>query len=106
MPYDAETPDTTTPAGEQRQPIAPQPESITMLPSEIEALTGYRQAGKQLEELLRQGFWRARIRPVTGGVLLEREHYRAVCAGVDGSRPQPKLKAPQLCPVQPPKGRR
>lgn len=106
MPHDGETPAHDIAGGGQRQPVAPQPESIIMLPDELVELTGYRQAGKQLEELRRQGFWRARIRPVTGGVLLERDHYRAVCAGVDGSRPQPKLRTPQLRPVQPAKGRR
>ncbi|WP_231385094.1 DUF4224 domain-containing protein [Rubrivivax gelatinosus] len=56
---------------------------------EIAALTGYSQPAKQVEELRRQGFWRAR-RNVLGVVVLERAHYEAVCRGqpVDGPRPQ------------------
>jgi hypothetical protein len=46
----------------------------------IEAMTGYKQPGKQVDELRRQGFWRAR-RSLTGAVILERAHYEAVCRG-------------------------
>lgn len=48
--------------------------------AEIEAVTGYRQPCKQLAELVRQGFHRAR-RNRLGQVVLERGHYDAVVAG-------------------------
>lgn len=62
---------------------------------QIEQITGYRQAAKQVAELQRQGFWRAR-RNVMGVVVLERSHYDAVCAGQDKAPPAPKLRAPTL----------
>lgn len=46
----------------------------------IEKMTGYQIVSKQLEELHRQGFWRARINRA-GVVVLEQAHYQAVCAG-------------------------
>lgn len=48
--------------------------------AEIEAVTGYRQPSRQLAELRRQGFLRAR-RNRLGEVVLERGHYDAVVAG-------------------------
>lgn len=48
--------------------------------AEISEITGYVQPCKQVEELKRQGFWRARRNPA-GAVVLERAHYEAVCAG-------------------------
>lgn len=61
-------------------------------------LTGYRQPAKQLAELHRQGFWRARRCPVTGHVILERPHYDAVSRGSDQtpSIDRPKLHRPTL----------
>ncbi|WP_083440982.1 DUF4224 domain-containing protein [Aquincola tertiaricarbonis] len=53
---------------------------ITLTEEELVALTGYKVAAKQLRELQRAGFTRARIGS-TGRVILERDHYRAVCAG-------------------------
>ena len=51
---------------------------------ELQDITGgYSQAAKQLEELHRQGFWRARRSRLHGAVILERAHYEAVCAGRD-----------------------
>lgn len=50
---------------------------------EIRYITGYVQPSRQLEELRRQGFWRAR-RDRLGQVILERAHYQAVCAGMAG----------------------
>ena len=67
--------------------------SIVFTEAELRALTRYAMPGKQLAELHRQGFWRARMGRV-GGVVLERAHYEAVCAG------QQVAKAPQ---VRPPK---
>lgn len=69
--------------------------SLILSSAEIEALTGYRLASCQLEELRRQGFHRARRNPA-GHVVLERAHYQAVCAGQDGAQPpadQPMLKS-------------
>ena len=62
-------------------------------------LTGYRQPSKQLTELHRQGFWRARRCRATGAVILERPHYDAVCRGGDTKPPEaprPKLRTPTL----------
>jgi hypothetical protein len=70
---------------------------LTLSPDELQAITGYAQPAKQVEELRRQGFWRAR-RNMAGSVVLERRHYEAVCAGAthqpadDG----PRLRAPTL----------
>ncbi|MDM0116870.1 hypothetical protein QTI66_32610 [Variovorax sp. J22R133] len=50
-------------------------------PAELRLLTGYRRASEQLDELRRQGFYRARRSPTTGAIILERPHYEAVCAG-------------------------
>ncbi len=50
-----------------------------MSPAEIEAITQYRIPTMQLNELRRQGFFRARMG--RRGVVLERGHYNAVVAG-------------------------
>lgn len=62
---------------------------------DLEALTGYRRAAEQLQELHRQGFTRARRSPVTGAVILERAHYLAVCAG-QLQQARPRVHKPQL----------
>ena len=71
-------------------------EALLLTPEEILALTGYRQPAAQLAELRRQGFQRARRNPA-GTVVLERDHYVAVCAGQYGVSPsgeeQPKLRS-------------
>lgn len=69
--------------------------SITLTPAEIEGITGYRRGAEQLDELRRQGFYRAR-RDRLGRVVLERAHYDAVCS--DRTRPEaaPKLHTPTL----------
>lgn len=69
--------------------------AITVTDSELEALTGYKDPGCQLRELLRQGFYRARRSPRTGQVILERAHYDAVCAGAKATE-TPKVRAPTL----------
>lgn len=49
---------------------------------QIVAITGgYKRPSDQLQELHKQGFFRARISRLTGRVVLEREHYVAVCRG-------------------------
>ena len=70
-------------------------QTIALSIQEIEQITGYKRAVDQLMELHRHGFYRARRSPTTGNIILEREHYIAVCAG---SRPTnaPKVRAPQL----------
>lgn len=71
--------------------------TVTLSPDEIQQLTGYRQPGKQLQELLRRGFYRARRSRVTGEVILERPHYDAVSAGstAEPSADRPKVRTPQ-----------
>jgi hypothetical protein len=61
---------------------------------EIVDLTEYDQPARQLAELHRQGFFRARIGR-TGRVVLERAHYEAVCRGM-ASTPErkPRVRAP------------
>lgn len=64
-------------------------QTITLTPAELEHLTGYKQPTQQLNVLHRRGFHRA-FMARTGGVVLERAHYDAVCRGQQGStQPQP-----------------
>lgn len=53
--------------------------AITLQPEELEQLTGYEQATKQLDVLHKRGFPRAVIG--RHGLVLERAHYEAVCRG-------------------------
>lgn len=72
--------------------------SLCLSPDELFDITGYKMPSCQLTELRKQGFHRAR-RNALGAVVLEREHYRAVCAGQDQARPvanQPTLRQPRL----------
>lgn len=54
--------------------------AITLSPDEIEALTGYANATKQLQVLHRRGFLRAYINR-KGMVVVNRTHYEAVTRG-------------------------
>lgn len=63
--------------------------------AELEAVTGYRQPSRQLAELRRQGFVRAR-RNRLGDVVLERGHYDAIVAGRSGAPAAPKARPPVL----------
>jgi hypothetical protein len=54
--------------------------SITLSQAELEAITGYQQATKQLRVLHARGFLRAYISR-KGEVVLERTHYEAVTKG-------------------------
>lgn len=54
--------------------------NIILTAEELQSLTGYKQSSSQLKALLRMGFYRARLSRV-GGVVLERDHYQAVCQG-------------------------
>jgi hypothetical protein len=61
----------------------------------VQASGGHTQPRRQLTELHRRGFWRARLN-MKGRVDLERTHYEAVCRGAlppnevrrDTARPQ------------------
>lgn len=67
---------------------------LVLSEGELVKLTGYHQPSKQLAELHRLGFTRAR-RGRLGNVILERVHYEAVCRGLtQPSRPQ--VKPPRL----------
>jgi len=70
--------------------------SLLLSEPELRAVTGYVQPARQLEELRRQGFYRAR-RDRMGRVILERGHYDAVIAGerapANDSRAQPRVRA-------------
>lgn len=61
---------------------------ITLSAAEIEALTGYEVATKQLNVLRERGFVRAFIG--RNGVVLERSHYEAVTRGEFGRAPAAK----------------
>ena len=54
--------------------------SVALTAEELQKLTGYKLASKQLKELHRQGFHRARLGRA-GKVVLERAHFEAVCRG-------------------------
>jgi hypothetical protein len=69
--------------------------AATLSAQEVAQVTGYKRPADQLEELHRQGFYRARRSPTTGAIILEREHYTAVCAG-SRTENTPKLRTPQL----------
>lgn len=54
--------------------------TVTLAPDELEDITGYVIATKQLQVLHRRGFHRAFINRL-GSVVLERAHYEAVTRG-------------------------
>lgn len=66
--------------------------SATLDRDELIRLTGYVQPARQVRELQRQGFSRAR-RNRLGEVVLERAHYDAVCAG-EVVKPRPRVRQP------------
>lgn len=71
--------------------------SVILTDDEVQALCGgLKQPARQLVELKRQGYWRARRAAITGKVVLERAHYEAVCAG---EKRQARSHAPQLRPA-------
>ena len=60
--------------------------ALTILSSEeLVAITGYKRPSDQLQELRKQGFYRARPNPAAGGVIVERAHYLMVC-GADAAQ--------------------
>ena len=68
--------------------------SVILTADELVALTTYTQPARQLRELHRQGFSRARIGR-TGAVILERAHYEAVAAGKIAPE-APRVRPPKL----------
>lgn len=66
--------------------------TIILTSDELALVTSYRTPKRQLDELQRQGFYRARI-AATGNVILERAHYDAVCAGAKPSK-EPIVRNP------------
>lgn len=66
--------------------------TLTLTPDELAEITGYSQPHKQLAELHRLGFSRAR-RDRLGRVVLERAHYDAVATGgATQAPPRPKVR--------------
>lgn len=66
--------------------------SLMLSADEIREITGgYVQPSKQLAELHRMGYYRARRSALTGAVLLDRAHYEAVNGG-DVPKRQPQLR--------------
>ena len=76
--------------------------TLTLTEAEILDLAGgLTQPQRQLEELRKQGFWRARLSRAHR-VILERAHYEAVCAGAVQHALQQAhhQERPQLRPVK------
>lgn len=74
-------------------------EDIILSEAELERICGgLTQPRRQVHELQRQGFWRARL--VNGECILEREHYKAVCAGAvaPASLPSDTGERPRVLP--------
>lgn len=70
--------------------------SIILDTDELERVTGYKTPKRQVKELHRRGFYRART-AVTGNVILERAHYDAVCAGAKPAK-EPTVRDPFKTP--------
>ena len=68
----------------------------TLSPESIEAITGYKRPAKQLDELRSQGFYRARLSPTDGSVILERPHYEHVCSGGGKPANEPQVREPKV----------
>lgn len=62
-------------------PIDFDPLSLILSEMELYLITGYKKPQLQLQELKRQGFYRARQSHTTGHIILERVHYEAVSKG-------------------------
>ncbi len=72
---------------------------LVLTDDEIRRITGYQRGADQLRELHRQGFYRARRARATGDIIVERDHYLAVCSG--GPRaPEPKVHRPTVRPAR------
>lgn len=66
--------------------------SATLDKAELQRVTGYLRPAEVLRELLRQGFYRARMSPRDKRVVLERPHFDAVCAGALKPTDAPRVK--------------
>jgi hypothetical protein len=70
---------------------------VCLSPEEIFEITRYKQPCRQVDELRRQGYYRARRAPVTGEVIVERAHYEAVNQGLmapaNDHKARPKVRA-------------
>lgn len=65
----------------------------------VQASGGHTQPRRQLNELHKRGFWRARMN-MRGRVDLERVHYEAVCAGaLPPGTPQRDTARPEVQPL-------
>lgn len=62
----------------------------------VQLCGGLKQPSRQLAELHRLGYWRARRAAITGRVVLERAHYESVC---EAPKRTPNVKPPQLRPA-------
>lgn len=67
---------------------------ITLSHAELVKLTGYKNATMQLEQLRKDGFYRARMG--RHGVVLERGHYDAVVAGQTSAPIKKSINLPTL----------
>lgn len=68
--------------------------NIVLSAAEIQAITQYKVPTMQLNELRRQGFYRARMGRY--GIVLERGHYDAVVAGQTSAPMKKTLNLPTL----------
>ena len=68
--------------------------TIILTVDEVAAVTGYRKPKRQLAEMHRQGYYRARI-GATGNVIVERAHCDAVAEGAKPAK-EPTVRNPFL----------
>ena len=80
---------------------------IFLTEAEIIAITGLRARARQLDELRRQGYWRATAN-AAGGIILPRCHFEAVNLGAMStpSAGAAEPKRPQVQPAAPSSARR
>ncbi len=70
------------------------PDQVTLSAAELQEITGYALASRQLNILHQRGFVRA-YRSRSGRIVLERSHYLAVCRGEFASQSN-TLNAPAV----------
>lgn len=80
--------------------------SIALTPEELQALTGYARPADQLKRLHALGFALAWRNLKSGGVVLPRAHYEAVCRGERQAQIPAQAARPQLMPGKWQQGRR
>jgi hypothetical protein len=74
-------------------------DALILSEDELRTLTGYAQPSRQIKALHKLGFFRARVSPGSGRIVLERAHYHAVAEGRTAAtsapaRPRPKVRQP------------